>query len=537
MGKKFQKLVILFLIFIFGFLLRFVDLGQYPHFSSQEALLGWRAKSLLQVGKDETGRRLPLIFSSLEGYELPFSSYLTIPSVGILGLNKTAVRFPFAFVGTAAILALFGITRFLFPKDEKMAFWSAFFLAVNPWTVYLSRNCSAVNLSFSLFLLGFYFLLLGSKQKKFLLLSFIFLLSSLWTSRTAWFFVPLFLIAVWFFLLKEKKVILWIILLTFLGFLPLVFVYSKSPQVLIDLGQHDFSLLGNPLVTANISLLRGDNIQAGSRGLGRIFYNKSYYLTLLAENYLKHFNPRFYFAAGDSQISHGLTQFGPILLIFLPFTLLGIGKMFKKEKRLFPFLVIWFFIGIIPSSLSFLSPDQEKTVFVLPVLALLTAVFLKNLKTRYLFLFWFLFGYNFLFVFYDALANEPHRFQEKKQFVYLDLAFFLSKNASDYQNIYITDAYGVDPAPAIMFYLDWSPGNFLKNQPGKLVYRHWINEIGHIMIDQKNRWEPSPQSLFILTPEEKVNLEGKNLISFKLDEINSLEGEKIFEIWSFKEGP
>jgi len=522
------------LILILGFILRCLLLDQYPvELHSQEALLGWRAKSILETGRDETGRFLPVIFSSLEGYQLPLASYLVIPSVGLFGLTPWVARLPFALIGVLVIPAFYGIIRFLFPKNKKIALWSAFIIAINPWAIYLSRNCSTTHLSFSMFLFGFYFLLLGEKENsRFYWPAISFLTLSLYADKITWFFVPFFLIFIWIYLFGKKRKMLVNIIFILLLFLPLILMYLKAPQVKTDLLAHDLTLISEPAIKTGINLMRGENLQAGFSLLGRIFYNKLFYIQIFIANFLRHFNPRFYFASGDSNPLHGLTNFGPILFLFLPITLMGIWLMWKKHKKNLSFFTGWFCLAILPSVLVLPSPDQTRAIFVLPVLAIITAYCLSRMKKTYLIIFLLLLGFNFLFVLYDAYFKEPLRFQEERQVGYHQLAQYLEANGGSYQKIYLSDAYGADPGPALLFYLNYPPEQFQKDQPQTLFYRDWIDRVDKILINHKELWQLKKGSLFIFAAG-KEELTWAKEIDEKIKTINGFDGQPIFFIFKY----
>jgi len=521
----------LLLIIFVSIFLRVYGLSRYPvGFHSQEALLGWRAQSILLTGKDETGRFLPLIFSSLEGYQLPFSTYLLIPSVKILGLNEIAVRLTFALFGILAIVSLFGIIRLLLPQEKKLALWATFFFAINPWSLWQSRIASASHLSLSLFLIGFFFLLLAMKKNWSLPISIIFLAFSLYTAKLVWFFIFLFLLILWFFKRKKEILITFFTLIILLA--PLLFLYNKVPQAKLDFLKHDLTLFSDTTITSKIDMMRGEDIQVGYPFFGKIFYNKTFYIEKLAENFLRHFNPRFYFASGDSNPLHGLTNFGPILFVFLPFTLMGVWLMFKKEKNFFYFLFFWFLVGIIPSVLSLPSPDEEKSIFVLPVLAILSAYALAKLKKIYLVAFWFLLIVNVSIVCFDAMIKEPLRVQEKWQYGYKNLAIFLNRNLEGCKKIFLTDSYGSDPGPLLLFYFNYSPEKFIQNNQEDFGYRYWIKQVDKITIDQTDSWEPNEFNLFVMVPEEKELL-SKLGNPDKREAIRDLNSEPLFLIFSW----
>jgi len=528
---------ILFLIVLIGFFLRVWNLDHYPvELHSQEALLGWRAKSLLLTGRDETGRYLPLIFSSFEGYQLPLASYLLIPFMKILGLTSLAVRLPFALIGTLVVPVFYGLVYLLFPKDRKMALWSAFFLAINPWSVWQSRVGLSSHLSFSLFLIGFFLLLLGRKKPIYYITSFLFLLFSLYTAKIAWFFVWPFLL--FFCLWKRRKEVLLLIFLMIVFFFPLFFSYIKAPQARLDIMDHDLTLFSDISVANSLNLMRGEDIKMGLPLAGKLFYNKLFYGEKLFENFLKHFNPRFYFAAGDANSLHGLTNFGPVFLVFLPFALYGIWLIYKKEPNTLKLFFIWFILGTIPSVLSFSSPDQEKLIFVLPVLAITTGYCLSLLKKKYLFLLMMGLLVNLAVVSYDAFAKEPARTDKEWAYGCQKLTNFLKDKMGSYEKIFLTDVYEPDPGPVILFHLNYPPETFSNAQSKLLVYRNWINRVGHVFINQKDQWELESEILYIITPGEKEFLYSLGGEADKFKEegiIYDFENKPIYLVFSYGE--
>lgn len=292
-----------------------------------------------------------------------------------------------------------------------------------------------------------------------------------------------------------------------LSFFSLIIFYFKSPQAKVDFLNNNLNLFVEPSISTSINALRGEDLKAGLNPvLSRVLHNKLFYLQKILGNFLTHFNPRFYFSSGDQNPRHGLTNFGPILFIFIFPTLLSIGKIFRKERQTFLFLFLWFVAGTLPSIFLFYSPDQEKTLFVLPVLAIFASYGLREAKEKLVYIFWILALFNFLFISYDGIFKDPWRFPEKTHLGYKDLAFYIEKNLNNYENIYLTDAYGGNPAPAILFYLNYPPQEFLKSQEKKqLVYRYWINRIDKIIIDQKDIWREGKHNLYIITPgEEKL---------------------------------
>ncbi len=158
MRKELRQIFLLFCLVSFAAILRFAFLADFPvGFTADEAAQGYTAYSILETGRDEWGTPFPLSPRSFGEFKLPLYTYLTIPSVAVFGLNEFAVRFPAAFFGTLAVLAVFLLVRKLF-DNEFLAFFASFLLAVSPWHISLSRAALEANLTTFFLPLRFYWL-------------------------------------------------------------------------------------------------------------------------------------------------------------------------------------------------------------------------------------------------------------------------------------------------------------------------------------------------------------------------------------------
>src|SRR3990167_1382093 len=102
-------------ILALAFVLRVVGLSSFPPgFTPDEASFGYDAYSILKTGKDQWGKPFPLVLESFGDFKSPLYAYLTVPSVAAFGLNKFAVRFPNAILGTLAVLAAYLLAGKLF---------------------------------------------------------------------------------------------------------------------------------------------------------------------------------------------------------------------------------------------------------------------------------------------------------------------------------------------------------------------------------------------------------------------------------------
>src|SRR3990167_9268964 len=120
--KKNIVLLGLFGITILGAFLRLYRLGDIPNGLYQdETAIGYNAYSLLQTGKDEYGRFMPVYFQSFGDWKLPVYVYATVPSIALFGLTGFAVRFPSAVFGILTIPAMYFFVKEVFRGDGDMS--------------------------------------------------------------------------------------------------------------------------------------------------------------------------------------------------------------------------------------------------------------------------------------------------------------------------------------------------------------------------------------------------------------------------------
>src|SRR5882724_2954061 len=115
-----MKKILLLIIIILAFVLRFYHLNSYPAFNADEASNGYDAYSLLQTGKDQHGNSWPIDFQSFNDYKPGLYVYLTMPFVSILGLNEWAVRLPNAILSVASVYIVYLLVKELFGKDKEL---------------------------------------------------------------------------------------------------------------------------------------------------------------------------------------------------------------------------------------------------------------------------------------------------------------------------------------------------------------------------------------------------------------------------------
>lgn len=163
--NMFSKISLL-LILLLALTLRVVDLGTYtPGLYLDEASLAYDAYSMGLNGTDQFGKSWPIYFRSFAMYQAPLYIYLSVLPVNLLGMNPISIRILSVISGMLTIVLVYWLIKLVMPKGEKWALFSAFVLAISPWSVLFSRNALEANLGLFLFVLSLCLLFFGIFQK------------------------------------------------------------------------------------------------------------------------------------------------------------------------------------------------------------------------------------------------------------------------------------------------------------------------------------------------------------------------------------
>ena len=193
--KKYKLLAIIILVAVS---VRFVGVGSTPpSLNWDEISHGYNAYSILKTGQDEWGQAFPTIFRAYGDYKLPVYIYLTALSELLLGLTPLAVRLPSILAGIGSVIftyLLVGELGGLGRSEKKMqtvALLSAFLMAIEPWSFFLSRGAFEANLAQFFVISGVYFFLRGLKNNASFVVSSVLFGFSVWTYNSARVFVPM----------------------------------------------------------------------------------------------------------------------------------------------------------------------------------------------------------------------------------------------------------------------------------------------------------------------------------------------------------
>lgn len=465
--KKKRDKIILLIIFLVAFIVRFFLLDQVPSgFHSDEAAFGFNAYSLLETGKDEYATPFPLILKSFDDYKGAFYAYLTIPSIAVFGLTEFATRLPTALFGFLLVVLSYLLT-FRLTRDKSISLLVSFLTAVSPISIFLSRVQSDPLVSVFLMLLGFYTFLIWMDKNKIYLIIFSSLLwiISIYTYPSPRVLLPvLFFGILIFYFNKLKKLQKKILLIT------LVLVMIINTGVIIGASQRLKQL--SVFNAAIVSLPMEEKIRedTGSNVLvTRLFHNKVIdHAFVISKNYFDYFTYDFLFLKGGQPDREKIPGVGILYLFELPFLLYGIYLAIRNKEKWGKLMV--FFILLFPLALSFAvdeSPNVHRyfiNIFFLEVLVALGIIgFIKNLKntnnliqkTVLSLLFLFIF-FNFSYFIHQLFIHQPRHQPWYRGYAYKELVLELDKIDGNYKKIVFTKQHA-SPYIYVLFFKKINP--------------------------------------------------------------------------------
>jgi len=386
-----RPLIILGIVFIFGFILRLVFLSSIPGgFTPDEASQGYAAYSLLKTGKDEWGLSWPITsFRAFADFRAPLQTYLMIPGIAVFGLNEFSTRLPSAIFGSFAIILIYFLAKTLFPNKEKIAIFAALFLAISPWHLQFSRMALEANFASFFFTGGLLFLIKGLKNPKILILSAIFFGFDLYSYLAAKIFIPLFILGTLLIFKDELNQIKLKYLAIFLGILTIF-----GTPIYFDSFFGPGNIRGKDLIITNFSKENLDEISKiqylsplnqFSPVVSRILNNKlTFTLDTFYKNYLSYLSPSFWFAESGREVSYAIIP-GTGLLYFwmIPLLFYGIYCLAKRRDKISLLFLLWLIIGIIPAAITKEGYRPNRAGSLMTLFELISAFGLINLLTNF----------------------------------------------------------------------------------------------------------------------------------------------------------
>ncbi|MEN9407882.1 MAG: hypothetical protein RLZZ455_1098 [Candidatus Parcubacteria bacterium] len=481
-----RNFVYLVCVVVVALILRFYSLSTNPpSLTWDEVAWGYNAYALLHTGKDEFGNFLPIQYlESFGDFKPPVYAYLTVIPVALFGLNEFSTRFVSAFFGSLTVVATYFLVKTIFfssSRKESYALFSAFFLAISPWHINLSRAAFEANVASFFLIIGVWFFLDGVRRRSYLLtFSAVCFALSFYTFNTSRIVAPLLIIALTV-LFAKKLLHRWkaSLLAFFIGFallLPLI-PFLLSPSAQLRYREVNIFSDSGPVITANEHVKNNNNAWwSNILDNRRVFYAREY-----VKHYLDNLDPKFLFISGDGNPKFSSQQVGQLYLFDLPFLIIGALFLFKRKEGYWYFLPIWLLLGIVPAATARETPHALRIETILPVPQILVAygvvVILESIarisiakkeliKFGVVGIISLALLINVIYYIHDYYMHYARSFSGEWQYGYKEAFLYAKQNENEYDRIVFTTDLG-RPYAYYLFYSKMDPQDFLEDSDVK----------------------------------------------------------------------
>ncbi len=496
------KWCILITILLLAAVLRIIWLDRYPISPySDEVDQAYNAYSVLKTAKDEHGVFLPVSFRSFGDWKPPLQTYLMVPSIALLGLNVFALRLPGALLSILSILVSYLLVKTLFSDfkfKEKLALLTALLLTISPWHLHESRMAMLVSISLFFSLLGFYLFLRSLIKKEYLPLSVLSFSLSLYAYYGMRLIIPIFCL---YLLIKykknvfaDKKMLIISLITGFIILLPLFIGFIYSSDVVFGRAKSVSIFYDKGVKLRLWEMQSQDGVSGSSILISRLFHNKPYLYGLdILRRFLVHFEGNFLFQKGDPASPFRIPNMGVLYLAEAVFFLLGLISLIKNKENNRDLILIWLVLGILPASLTFMTPSQNRTfnsVFAFSVLIsyglinLCTAdwnKYFKFIKVKELLVIIYILSFSQYLVNYYKIL--PYKYASEWLYGFRELTVYINKEDNNFSKIIFLPQTGMSYV-YILFYNKYPPQKYMSE--ANHVYQY--DEVGFEHVNSFNKY-------------------------------------------------
>jgi 4-amino-4-deoxy-L-arabinose transferase-like glycosyltransferase len=522
-----------------AFLLRVISLSNFPAgFNADEASFGYDAYSILHTGRDQWGNFMPLVFKSFGDYKSPVYAYLAVPSTALFGLSVFASRLPSVIAGTLAVLAIYLLVNEIVAlkkwSNDSRYKWldvtSAFILAVNPWSVMMSRGAVEANLISFFLPLGIYFFLKGLRDNKFFVWSAILLGVDLFTYHSAKLITPVVLIGLIYVFKRQLKKIgvkrLLLPLLIFLVFfIGLLYTFKIGGGSRIEERSITQGALEEGFDERMVAIGKGENSK-----VAKVFHNKyQVIVNRFVTNYFQYFSPKFLIQSGAGDASYAMIPGVGTIYFLEGLMLLGVIPLLfmeRKTRNLILILLLWLLVTPLTAALaSGAGYSGNRAGGMLPVLQIVEsfgfmgwAILVKRFDTRLTQFAGLVFSVVFVFEIYN-FASTYFKIQstlvlKQEDYGSIQAAAWLESNSNG-RNVLISRSLS-EPQIFIAFANKWDPADFQKSA------NKWDFDGSKLMwVDQLSSY--SLGNYTIKSIDWKTDINSNALLVVKADEFSGTQ--------------
>lgn len=530
-----RKYFLLGAILIIASVFRIYNLQQVPPSPSiDEVSIGWNAYSLLKTGKDEYGNRFPITLRAYDDYRPALYVYLVMPFVAIFGLTTMAVRLPSSILSIITVYTTYELVYSFSKKYRNTALLAAFFLAISPWHIYISRLGHEVNAGLSFLLLGLLFFVkyTGKTVTIYLLLSAFFLSLSFGSYQSEKIVVPVIVILLSIY---NKKILMQHFRTTLMAcgigiVCSIPTIYSTlSPEGLLRYkGTTAFSITSSYYQEEQQLFVKA--LQNGD-SFSRILYTpKLRPIKVFLINYFDHFKPQWLFT-GTAEESHKVPYTGLLYIWEGIFLFIGIYALHKKKNMsLLYFCFVLLVTAFVPAAITTQTPHAMRSFTALPSYQILAAVgivyFFSLFSKRLSLLLFVAFLGTVLFYVYKMSFNYfvvfPKTQSESFSYALYNSFSTVKEIGKKYNKIIFSNIIGASrfSYPSYMFFLFYSkydPDTYLTfggTKSGSFTAEHYFDKYEFKNISKEER---EKDALYISTYSDEKNGEHIQYISKYLD--------------------
>lgn len=542
-SKHLGKIFLCGIIFV-AFIVRFYQLDTLPpSLYWDEISQGMNAYSIAKTGHDEHKELFPLVtFKAYGDYKAPIYIYLDVVVMMLLGKSDFAVRFPSALLGSLTVVVAFFLARELFYNHKRrdlLSGMTAFFLAISPWHIQLSRAAYEANVAtfFTVFAVLLFFLAQRTKKILYVVSSVSFVLG-FYSFNAHRIFIPLLVVLIiWLFrkeiIFRSKEIILSFVVGLML-LIPFLF-YLRTPESRLRFAEVNiFSDIA--VIEESNKLVNADQDSAFSRIVHnrRVLYGLSY-----INHYLDFYNPSYLFFKGDVNPRFSTQHTGQLYLYMLPLILIGIYVVAKTNNKIRLFLFGWLLLAPLAAATARETPHALRSETFIPLFELFAGlgfVVLVNKITpiklfgrKIIFGVLVAFGIVVLYYFVNFIhaysVYLPLRYSQDFQYGYKQAIEKVEKIIDQYDVVYFSNSYGRAYA-YVVWYGNYSPQEYWKEgSVERDVFGFYnVHGFGKYNFEKPVNGNEKRRVLYVVPPNESpTNTE-------LLDTIKFLNGSTAFEI-------
>jgi hypothetical protein len=360
---------------------RLYRVGEVPSgINWDEAAHGYNAWSIWKTGRDEWGHRFPLFLRSFGDYKSAALAYTMVPVVALFGLSGHVVRSWVALLGTLGVAGS-GMLVFRLSRSKSLSLVTLSVLAVMPWNIHYSRAAMEQGLSLALLVWGFWAWFSRSGKEKWIGLGLLW--GSMYAYHSTRLIIPLLLTAAILIdaksgrkrlRLERGKLLIFGIAAAWLWWQA---IFGKPGQ-----RARDLLILSSPEIEQSVQEGYYRSSVLWGRPL-RIFNNKLLIIIPdVVERYSVHFQPDFLFFQNNPDSRHAFSR-GNLLLITLPFLLLGLVVSFRRLSRSDRIMLAWLLISPAAAMLTYDVPHSGRVFPMVVPLAYFAALGIIDLVDRW----------------------------------------------------------------------------------------------------------------------------------------------------------